>query len=110
MQERFNTAITCRDGPSALAMVDPGQISPGGFQVCQSVLPILRQSPKVAVDPFNVSSMQPQGPVPEWGLSLHIKAALRALQPIPPEEERVRRFGQHPDRCLRLTTPLWGSG
>lgn len=77
------------------------------FQVCQSVLPILRQSKEGLI--INVSSHAARKAFPDWGAYCTSKAALEAFSRCLSEEERG-----HGVRVSTLTlgavdTPLWGT-
>ena len=76
------------------------------FQVCQAVLPALRQQGGQII---NVSSHAARNAFPEWGAYCTSKAALAAFSRCLAEEER-----QHGIRVSTLTlgavnTPLWDS-
>lgn len=77
------------------------------FQVCQAVLPSLRQSGDGLI--INVSSHAARKAFPEWGAYCTSKAALEAFSRCLAEEER-----SHGVRVSTLTlgavdTPLWGT-
>lgn len=83
------------------------------FQVCQTVLPLLRRtSPDDASDGgliINVSSHAARNAFPDWGAYCASKAALQSLSRCLAEEERA-----HGVRICTLTlgsvnTPLWDS-
>lgn len=83
------------------------------FQVCQTVLPLLRRtSPDDARDGgliINVSSHAARNAFPDWGAYCASKAALQSLSRCLAEEERA-----HGVRICTLTlgsvnTPLWDS-
>jgi NAD(P)-dependent dehydrogenase (short-subunit alcohol dehydrogenase family) len=76
------------------------------FQVCQAVLPALRQKGGQII---NVSSHAARNAFPEWGAYCTSKAALASFSRCLAEEER-----QHGIRVSTLTlgavnTPLWDS-
>ena len=77
------------------------------FQVCQAVLPALRQAPGGLI--INVSSHAARQAFPDWGAYCVSKAALASFSRCLAEEERA-----HGIRVTTLTlgavnTPLWDS-
>lgn len=85
------------------------------FQICQTVLPLLRRGEPGAADGpsggliINVSSHAARHAFPDWGAYCASKAALQAFSRCLAEEERI-----HGVRVCTLTlgsvnTPLWDS-
>jgi len=77
------------------------------FQVCQSVLPILRQSKDGLI--INVSSHAARKAFPEWGAYCTSKAALEAFSRCLSEEERGNGVRVSTLTLGAVDTPLWGT-
>ena len=76
------------------------------FQVCQAVLPALRQQQGLII---NVSSHAARNAFPDWGAYCMSKAALASLSRCLAEEERARGVRVSTLTLGAVNTPLWDS-
>jgi short-subunit dehydrogenase len=76
------------------------------FQVCQAVLPALRQQQGLII---NVSSHAARNAFPDWGAYCMSKAALASLSRCLAEEERPRGVRVSTLTLGAVNTPLWDS-
>ena len=77
------------------------------FQVCQAVLPMLRQSGQGLV--INVSSHAARNAFPDWGAYCTSKAALNAFSRCLAAEERSHGIRVSTITLGAVNTPLWDS-
>ena len=77
------------------------------FQICQAVLPVLRQQPSAQI--INVSSHAARNAFPEWGAYCTSKAALAAFSRCLAEEERGSGIRVSTLTLGSVNTPLWDS-
>ncbi|MBM5806740.1 MAG: SDR family oxidoreductase [Cyanobacteria bacterium M_surface_10_m2_179] len=76
------------------------------FQVCQAVLPALRQQQGLII---NVSSHAARNAFPDWGAYCMSKAALASLSRCLAEEERAHGVRVSTLTLGAVNTPLWDS-
>ncbi|MEY3545233.1 MAG: hypothetical protein RLZZ247_1390 [Cyanobacteriota bacterium] len=76
------------------------------FQVCQAVLPALRQQQGLII---NVSSHAARNAFPEWGAYCTTKAALASFSRCLAEEERSHGIRVSTLTLGAVNTPLWDS-
>ncbi len=77
------------------------------FQVCQAVVPALRQQGKGLI--VNVSSHAAHNAFPNWGAYCVSKAALRSFSRCLAEEERTHGIRVSTLTLGAVNTPLWDS-
>ena len=77
------------------------------FQVCQAVLPALREAPGGLI--INVSSHAARQAFPDWGAYCVSKAALASLSRCLAEEERAHGIRVSTLTLGAVNTPLWDS-
>ena len=77
------------------------------FQVCQAVLPALRQGPGGLI--INVSSHAARQAFPDWGAYCVSKAALASFSRCLAEEERAHGIRVSTLTLGAVNTPLWDS-
>jgi short-subunit dehydrogenase len=75
------------------------------FQVCQAVLPLLRQEGGGRI--INVSSHASRNAFPDWGAYCVSKAALASFSRCLAEEERAHGVGVSTLTLGAVNTPLW---
>jgi len=77
------------------------------LQVCQVVLPLLRQAGGGRI--INISSHAARNAFPDWGAYCVSKAALASLSRCLAEEERAHGIGVSTLTLGAVNTPLWDS-
>jgi NAD(P)-dependent dehydrogenase (short-subunit alcohol dehydrogenase family) len=77
------------------------------LQVCQVVLPMLRQAGGGRI--INISSHAARNAFPDWGAYCVSKAALASLSRCLAEEERAHGIGVSTLTLGAVNTPLWDS-
>ena len=77
------------------------------FQLCQAVLPALREAPGGLI--INVSSHAARQAFPDWGAYCVSKAALASLSRCLAEEERAHGIRVSTLTLGAVNTPLWDS-
>lgn len=77
------------------------------FQVCQAVLPALRQQGRGLI--VNVSSHAAHNAFPQWGAYCVTKAGLKSLSRCLAEEERAHGIRVSTLTLGAVNTPLWDS-
>jgi short-subunit dehydrogenase len=77
------------------------------FQVCQAVLPLLRQAGGGLI--INLSSHAARRAFPDWGAYCVSKAALESFSRVLAEEERANGIRVSTLTLGAVDTPLWGT-